>query len=273
MRTDVVTICAAQGGFITQAQLARRHGRETARLGLGGLAARGEIDDVIPDVWVHVASGRMPLGDLTLEAQASWLALAPALLLRERSERTGRDENVPVIGGGAAWKHWGFGPTIWRPAITVPVEQSRVATDDVVDVVVEEIDRVDVAWVDQYPYLRPEATLARGYEASMDLDETAAALATAMWRLQPLRPELPAYHLGEVAERNGWVEHNWNAETIYRQLVSRAGGWPTQPGSPYWTAWWSNAAHIRRVRRRHPSWLASEALIDWWDEYRRDGRE
>lgn len=273
VRSDVITICSAQEGLITHAQLARRHGGQTARLGLRWLADRGETDEVMPNVWVHAATARMPLGDLALEAQARWLALAPALLLRERTGRTGRDEIVPVIAGGAAWQHWALGPINWRPEIAVPIGQTRVTTDEIVDVVVEEIDPVDVVWVNQYPYLRPEATLARGYGATVDVAETAAALAEAMWRLHPLRPELLAYHLQEVAERNGWVDEAWNAETIYNELVTRAGGWPTQPGSPFWAAWRPNAAHVRRVRRKHPSWLVDDALIDWWDEYRRDGRE
>lgn len=225
------------------------------------------------NVWVHVATARMPVGDLALEAQARWLALAPALLLRERTERTGRDEVKPVIAGGAAWQHWALGPSNWRPQIAVPFEQSTVKSDDVVDVVVEQIDPIDVVWVNQFPYLRPEATIARGFEATVDVAETAAALGEAMWRLHPLRPELLAYHLREVAERNGWVDQEWNAATIYSDLIARAGGWPTQPGSPFWTAWWSHAAHLQRVRRVHPTWLVDDSPVSWWDEYRGDSCE
>jgi hypothetical protein len=259
VRTDVTAICAAQGGLITHGQLARSHGADTARVGLAELAELSELDEVIPDVWVHQATGRLPLGDLELEAQARWLALAPSLLLRERTEHSTSDDPVAVIGGGAAWVRWGFGPTVWRPEIAVPTAQLRIGTDEIVQVVTEEIDRLDVVWQNQYPYLSPEATLARAYGADPDLDNIATALTDAMWRLHPIRPELLAYHLNEVIER---ASPACDAKAIYRQLIALSGGWPSQPGRPLRETWWPRAEHLRRMQRRCPSWLTEGVLID-----------
>lgn len=242
--------------------MARRQGLTAAQNGLRYMELRGELLPVCAGVWVHAAKGRLPGFDQRLEAQARWLALSPRLLLQERAERTGQDEIGPVIGGGAAYRHWGFGTLPWQPAPYVPGAQDRVGTDDEVEVIVESIDPVDIRWDNQFPYLSPEATLARAYFETGDLDEVASALSEAKWRLYPLRPELLAIHIAAAAESEGWTAERWNARLIYEHLVERAGGWPTQPGDEYGGGWWPSAAQADRVRRLRPSWLVDGMHVD-----------
>ncbi|ROS75872.1 hypothetical protein EDF24_1445 [Curtobacterium sp. PhB130] len=259
---------------MTLMQLSRAHGRAAAQLGAHAMVRRAELLPVLETVWVHAATGRLPGWDQPLEAQARWLALDPSLRLQQRVQQARSTSlPIPVIGGNAAYRHWGFGEVPWKAELYVPAESDLLISDDEVDVVVETIDRVDVRWEGSFPYLAPEATLARAFEASGDLDGVAIDLRDAMWRLFPLRPELLSYHLRVVAERNGWEDDRWNGDVLYTRLVSMAGGWPDQPARPHSTVWWDNAAHISRVQRTHPDWLHGPALRAWYDEYRNEPRE
>lgn len=232
VRPLVVTLAATQEGIVTLEQIAQRLGHTTAEVGLRAMAAREEIEQVLPTVWVHAATGRLPGWDRVLEAQARWLALEPDLTLTQRSRRDrDADDTIAVIGGGAACAKWGIEGLVWGPELYVPVPTDRVRSDDEVEVVVEPVPRADVVWIDRFPYLTPEATLARGYDATGDLDRVAEALSSAMWRLYPLRPDRLRHHF-VVAQRRT-ADTTRDDDTIYEFLIGRAGGWPRQAEREY----------------------------------------
>jgi hypothetical protein len=228
----VVTLAATQEGVVTLEQIAQRLGRATAEAGLRTMSAREELDQVLPNVWVHAAAGRLPGWDRILEAQARWLALEPHLTLRQRSRRDrDADDAIAVIGGGAACAKWGIEGLVWGPELYVPAPSARVRSDDEVEIIVDSVPRADVVWVDHFPYLTPEATLARGYDATGDLDRVVEALREAMWRLHPLRRDRLRQHF-RVA-RQWTADSTGGDDKIYELLIARAGGWPIQTHREY----------------------------------------
>lgn len=237
VRPLVLTLAAVQEGIVTLEQIAQLLGHTTALVGLRAMSNREEIDRVLPNVWVHAAAGRVPGWDPILEAQARWLALEPHLTLTQRSRRDrDTDEATAVIGGGAACAKWGIEGLPWAPELHVPVPSALVRSDDEVEIVVEPIPRADVVWVDRFPYLTPEATLARAYDATGDLDRVAEALRDAMWRLHPLRPDGLRQQFRTIVARHATGHGRWNDDTIYELLIARAGDWPRQPGREYQNA-------------------------------------
>lgn len=214
---------------MTLEQIARHIGRAAASAALRSMAAHGELDAVIPEVWAHAATPPATDGSDLLNAQAAWLALEPHLTLSERRQRYFTTaEPVPVIGGSAACAHWQMYGISRTSEVLVPTATWRAVSSDDVTIVVRGVHRTDVNWGDRFPYLRPEATIAWALDATGDLDRVATALQDAMWRLYPLKPEVLHHHVLAIAARNEWTDEHWNGEVLYQRLVEMAGGWPTQ---------------------------------------------
>jgi hypothetical protein len=171
IRATVVELAAAQEGFVTAAQMRQRHGYGSAARVLRAMTCSGELDETQPGVFIHaVANPSASSKDVI--ARAAWLALEPATSPWQRARLAGTSEHPAVIGGGAAYERWGFGPSVWPADVHLSVGQRP--RPDVLDVqyVREENPTADVAWFGPFPYLSAEATLAGSFAYSGDLERT-----------------------------------------------------------------------------------------------------
>lgn len=250
VRSEVLQLAAAQEGFVTLAQVARTHSPRIARAGLSSMTDHGELTEVSGNVWLHSVVNPSA-SNMDVEARAAWLAFEPGATVRERRQRFEDGEPLPVIGGGAAYLRWGFGYTPWPTYILHPAETAPPGDDGDVPFTAGPVDLDRVAWIGAFPYIGIEATLAGQFGFTVDLDDVAADLADALWRVRQVDREQFRQELEAVAVANDWVGTVMAGDRIYDELLVRAANWT--PPSTVWGRSWKNnrAAADAAILRYH----------------------
>lgn len=264
IRKRVIELAVSQGGLVTLPQIAPARAAREGRRAMATLSRMGEVERVGRDVWVHCVADRSAF-DSALRAEAVWVLLDPArpAWARARRARAG-GESVAVIGGGAAYQRWGFGPTTWPAELHTPDGNAvRFASLDV-EVRREEVEPDDIVWFGPFPYLGVEATLAGSFAWDGDLDSVAADLADALWRLHPvdggrLRRHLATLHRTDD-ERAATVE----ADNRWDELLRRTGRWHPQPVGGAGSAWRQNRPPSDAAIARYRAALDPERRAQLW---------
>ncbi|WP_148061820.1 hypothetical protein [Curtobacterium sp. JUb34] len=249
---------------MTAEQLLAVYGRTDAPAVLAAMQRTGELDEVLPGVWVHVvvhATG----WDIDLAARAAWIALEPALPLWDRARRDRSNaEQRAVIGGGAAYQRWGFGFTPWPALVHLSDEATAPPSDADVQFTSNDLIAEEVSWFGPFPYVSVEAVLAGQFGYTVDFDEVALDTADAIHRFGSLQLDALLRHLQITATHNDW-DGPLSAEAVFAELLTRVSGWHTQPDPTPSTRWVRNRAAAEamneRMRRRR-DFPASKALWD-----------
>ncbi|MBT1610643.1 hypothetical protein [Curtobacterium poinsettiae] len=220
----MLEIAASQEGFLTVEQLEQLEqswSRVDARTALRAMARAGELNEVVPGVWLHVVADPAA-GNIDVAARAAWVALEPAVPLWERARRDrARPDCRAVIGGGAAYRRWGFGSSPWPAVVHLPAGTSLPPVPGEVGYVWDGRSAEDVSWFGPFPYIGVEAVLAGQFGYTVDFDEVALDLAEAHQRFGHLSMEALLRRLEVIAASNAW-DGPLSAEAIFAALLTRA---------------------------------------------------
>jgi hypothetical protein len=249
VRPMVLELAASQEGFVTAEQILAVYGRNDARAVLPAMQRTGELEEVLPGVWVHVVAHATGW-DVDLAARAAWIALEPALPLWERAhrDRSNSDQRA-VIGGGAAYQRWGFGFTPWPALLHLPADATAPRTVAEVQFTLGALSAEEVSWFGPFPYVSVEAVLAGQFGYTADFDDVAADTADAIHRFGGLALETLLHHLQITAAHNDW-DGPLGAEAVFAGLLTRATRWHTQPDPTPSTHWVRNRAAVEATNQR-----------------------
>lgn len=262
VRPMVLELAASQEGFVTAEQLLAVYGRNDARAVLVAMQQTGELDEALPGVWVHVVAHATGW-DIDLAARAAWIALEPALPLWERARRDrSSPEQRAVIGGGAAYRRWGFGFTPWPALVHLSVGATTPPSGIDVQFTSSDLTAEEVSWFGPFPYVSVEAVLAGQFGYTADFDEVATDTADAIHRFGGLQLDVLLRHLQITATHNDWGGP-LSAEAVFAELLTRASRWHTQPDAAPGTHWVRNRAAAEAMNeriRRQSDFPARKAL-------------
>ncbi len=261
VRPDVIGIVAAQEGLVTLPQLASVCGERTARRGLGAMVGLGELVRIVPGVWGHAATDAAD-GHPDVQAKADWLMLEPETPAWRRAARA-RDtgESVAVIGGGAAYRRWGFAGTVWPSEILLPAGHDPVTRTSDVDYRHATVKHSDIVWFGSFPYVSVETALAGRIAFDDDVDEVAADLADALHRLGPIDLDRLRQHMRTALEAESFPG---NASAVFTELLRQAGRWRVRFVPPAGGGWVHNRAAVDALYARYRDDSDREALRALW---------
>ncbi|KTR41654.1 hypothetical protein NS263_04035 [Curtobacterium oceanosedimentum] len=144
---------------------------------------------------------------------------------------------MAVIGGGAAYQRWGFGPTTWPADLHSSEGDAARFASLGVELRREEVEPDDVVWFGPFPYLGVEATLAGSFAWDGDLDSAAADLADALWRLHPVDGHRLRRHLAAAFRTDDGRATAVEADGRWNELLRRTVRWHPQPVDGAGSAW------------------------------------
>lgn len=269
VRRDVIGIVAAQEGLVTLPQLAPSVGERAARRGLGAMVALEELVPVVTGVWGHAATDAVD-GSPDVQAMAAWVMLEPETPAWRRAARV-RDtrEPVAVIGGGAAYRRWGFAGTLWPSEILLA--EGREPTTQVSDVSYRHatVEHDDIVWFGSFPYVSAERALVGRLTFDDDVDDVAADLADAMHRLGPIDTRRIHRHLRAASEAGLLLE---DADAAFVALVRQAERWQVRSVPASGAGWVHNRAAVDALYARYRNESELRALRRAWDGVIDDAR-